>query len=89
MVLVSCYVYALHEKPLFCVTDIKLFLTYYNSNRMNKYFEILQDRNLLIFVEKVKMGKYYKLSPDAIKIIEDISVNYDKVLYEFLNKYSS
>ena len=88
LVLVACYVYTLHEKVLFCVTDIKLFLSYYNSNRMNKYFEILQDRNLLIFVEKVRTGKYYKLSPEAIKIIDDIKINYNSVLYTFFNKYS-
>jgi hypothetical protein len=55
---------------------------------MNKYIDILLNLGLLVPGVRHGSRQYYKLSDKAVLIIKEIPENYNKVLYEFTNKYN-
>jgi hypothetical protein len=86
--LVGMYLYSISEKDNFSRLAIRKFITYFNYHAINRYFDILLDIGLIIPGIKHKTRQYYKLSNKAILIVKEIPENYNRVLYEFSNKYN-
>ena len=86
--LVGLYVYSNVVKQDFCRSAIIRFVTYYNDKVINRYIDIFLSRGLVI--ESIKHGsrQYYKLTNQALSIVNEIPAEYNRVLYEFCNKYS-
>ena len=86
--LISMYLYSKIVERDFSRTGIKSFMTYFNSHYINRYFDIFQDRRLIVKSCIRNSYQFYRLTNQAITTVEEIPVNYNKVLYEFCNKYN-
>ncbi len=84
--LTGIYLYSVMIKETFSRTGIYNFITYFNYNVIKRYFDIYLQRKLIIQVSNDP--QLYKLTQEAINIIEEIPKNYNKVMYEFSNKYN-
>ena len=87
-VLVCIFLYTQLIDHNFCRTGIRSFVTYYNHNTIKRYFDIYMDKGLISLSYSKGNRVYYKLTEQAINIIKDLNSNYDKVLYQFCNKYN-
>ena len=86
--LIGVYLYTLSFGNNFSRSAIKDFVSYYNYYTICRYFNIFLDRGLI--VQSNNRGKfvYYKLTDQAINIVNEIPLSYNRVLYEFCNKYN-
>jgi hypothetical protein len=82
-VLIGCYLYASCIKGSFTISNIRSFVGYYSLYRLKGYLDKLVSIDMLTF-----SGRYYSLTNQGYKTIEDISNNYDKVIYQFCSKFN-
>jgi len=82
------YSYTTLVKPDFTRSGVIRFIRYYNDKVINRYIDIFIQRKLVI--ESIRHGsyQYYKLTESAISIINEIPEEYNRVLYEFCNRYN-
>lgn len=83
MVLFGCYVYSQYISRDIIKTRLKLMIGYYSDKMISKYLSLLVDNNMLTF-----SGRKYTLTNQGYKTIEDISSNYDTVIYNFCSKFN-
>ena len=84
-VLYSCCIYGKYIKPLFTVTDIRSFVTYYNNGRIKIYINRLVNCSLLSIDSST--GKYF-ITQLGIDSIIEVSNNLDQLIYSFCGKYN-
>lgn len=82
-VLMGCYMYVSFVKGSFTISNIRSFIGYYSLYRLRGYLDKLVSIDLLTF-----SGRKYTLTNQGYKTIENISNNYDKVIYQFCNKFN-
>lgn len=84
-VLYSCYIYGKYIKPLFTVSDIRLFVTYYNNRRIKVYINRLVSNDLLS-IDNLS-GKYH-ITQLGIDSVIEVCNNFDRLVYSFCSKYN-
>lgn len=87
-VLIGCYCYTTLVNKQFSFTSIVKIVRIYNSIRLRKYFDILINLSLVYQSGNKGSIKYYSLTDKARNIIDEIMKEYNRVLYEFSNKYN-
>ena len=86
--LVGIYSYSKMIDNTFSRTNIFKFVTYFSYPAIKRYFEIYIQRGLVIPCVMHGSRQYYKLSEQAIAIVQEIPQSYNRVMYEFSNKYN-
>ena len=82
-VLLACYSYSKFVKPIFTITNIRMFANYYSHHRLLNYI------NRLIDVGFINLsGRHYFITDTGKEIINQISINNDNILYSFCQKYN-
>lgn len=87
-VLIGCYCHTTLVNKQFSFTSIVKIVRIYNSIRLRKYFDILINLSLVYQSGNKGSIKYYSLTDKARNIIDEIMKEYNRVLYEFSNKYN-
>ena len=87
-VLIGCYSYTTLVNKQFSFTSIVNIVRIYNSVRLRKYFDILNNLGLVYQSSNKGSIKYYSLSDKGIDMINEIIKEYNRCLYEFCNKYN-
>lgn len=82
-VLLACWVYSEYVSKDIVKTRLKLMIGYYSDKMISKYLSSLVSNDLLTF-----SGRFYSLTNQGYKTIEDISNNYDNVIYQFCNTHN-
>ena len=82
-VLIGCYIYVSFIKGSFTITNLRSFVGYYSLHRLRGYLDRLVSIDMLTF-----SGRKYTLTNQGYKTIQDISNNYDNVIYLFCNKFN-
>ena len=82
-VLFACYVCSEYISKEISLKSLNSVIGYYNHKRIKVYLSSLVDNNMLTF-----SGRKYTLTNQGYKTIEDISNNYDNVIYQFCSKFN-
>lgn len=72
----------------FSTSAVQKFIHIYEYNRVRKYFNTLLSIGLIAEDHKKNTFQYYRLTNQAIDIVNEIPLSYNRVLYEFCNKYN-
>ena len=85
--LIGIFLYTQLVNDNFTRSAIYKFITYFNYKTILRYFDILLQRGLITHSYNRGTFQYFKLTDSAISIINEIPENYNRVLYQFCNKY--
>ena len=83
-VLLLCYLYSKLVKDQFAITNISVFMGYYNTKQIKYYFDIMIRLGLITLAGLNK----YKLTDLGLSVIRQVNDNYDLALYNFCQKYN-
>ena len=86
--LIGMYLYTNLYNKDFSRTAIQNFIHYYNNKSIYRFFDIYLNRGLIVISYNRGKFVYYKLTDSAISIINEIPEEYNRVLYQFCNKYN-
>lgn len=79
IVLLTCYFYCKYVKPVFKLSNIMMFVNYYNNKQLRKYMNPLIEYGFIIPLA----GNSYRISDKIDIIIKEIQESYDKTIYTF------
>jgi hypothetical protein len=84
-VLVACYLLRQYVKPLYTLSDIQSFVTYYNGKRMRYYINKLVSCDLLSIDN---LSRKYYITDSGIDNVISIDNRLNDLVYSFCSKYS-
>ena len=88
LVLNAAYIYnKINYKPFTRFQLIK-FATYYSHSKIGKYITVLTVKGFLEVADKWRCYDRYIISPEGIKVINEIDASYQEQLSLFIDKYS-
>jgi hypothetical protein len=87
MVLNGSYVLykALHKG--FTLRSLRMFVTYFNSNKINAYIKLLISKGYIIQSGQYYNTDLYSISAIGLQVIEELNESYQIELSKFCNKY--
>jgi len=87
-VLFGCWLFSQYNKPLFTLSDIQAIVSYYSYKRTRFYLDRLLENRLIVVSDNSSRHNKYMVTELGISTVQDISVNLDKLIYDFCNKYN-
>lgn len=88
MVLNGSFVYCSIVAPSFTMRKLIDFCSYYDNNRMKKYFCVLMFNKYVIENGMYKGHQMYSISSLGIQVIRELNDSYNKELSIFISKYN-
>lgn len=86
--LIGMYVYSKLVNDTFSANSIYRFMRIFANQRLNRFISILLNKGYIVIDHNKGQYIYYRITNQTNIIIQELQDNYNKVLYQFCNKYN-